>query len=421
MQQGDGLIDRNEAHLCDFIRIRQRRSLDGNAVEEHDPVQVSVLPELCARGEQILDLCLDADLLADLTEDPLLRRFTKPQESAGKGPPVLRQTPIPENKQDLAVFETESFDDDTRHRCMDGGPHPRGHVRRRRHVVLARPLVRMRIELSDTEPDVLIKTERSYALDVEGDFLLEGKIQPAIPADEEDATIAFYVAAHRITAGHCTRSRGRWAALQAAGEREDNPVVGPASRGRERSWTVHRRLRSEAPCLSWDDRKETKAVDFLFPSQLEETAEGENGALPRSPLSVIALLQAVQERFGYISERRLEDVAEYTGAPVSTVYGVTTFYAQFRLQPPGKHLIRVCRGTACHVLGAGEVLTTLQEELGVSEDETTGDGLFTLESVRCLGCCSLAPAIMIDEAIYGRVTREALPEILEPYRGGGSA
>lgn len=162
-------------------------------------------------------------------------------------------------------------------------------------------------------------------------------------------------------------------------------------------------------------------MDFLFPSQLEETAEGENGALPRSPLSVIALLQAVQERFGYISERRLEDVAEYTGAPVSTVYGVTTFYSQFRLQPPGKHLIRVCRGTACHVLGAGEVLTTLQEELGVSEDETTGDGLFTLESVRCLGCCSLAPAIMIDEAIYGRVTREALPEILEPYRGGGSA
>jgi len=158
-------------------------------------------------------------------------------------------------------------------------------------------------------------------------------------------------------------------------------------------------------------------VDALSLSQVEGTAERKN--LVPGSLSVIPLLQAVQERFGYISERQLEEVAEYTGVPVSTVYGVVTFYSQFRLRPPGRHLIRVCQGTACHVLGAGEVLATLQEELGICEGETTGDGLFTLESVRCLGCCSLAPAIMIDEATHGRVTREALPEILAPYRVGG--
>lgn len=160
-------------------------------------------------------------------------------------------------------------------------------------------------------------------------------------------------------------------------------------------------------------------MDVLFPSEVKETAEGKG--LAPGPSSVIPLLQAVQERSGHISERLLEEVAEYTGAPVSTVYGVATFYAQFRLHPPGKHLIRVCQGTACHVLGAGEVLATLQEELGVCEGETTGDGLFTLESVRCLGCCSLAPAIMIDEATHGRVTRAALPGILAQYRVGGGA
>jgi NADH-quinone oxidoreductase subunit E len=158
-------------------------------------------------------------------------------------------------------------------------------------------------------------------------------------------------------------------------------------------------------------------VDALSLSQVEGTAAGKN--LASDPLSVIQLLQAVQERFGYISERQLEEVAEYTETPVSAVYGVATFYAQFRLHPPGRHLIRVCQGTACHVLGAGEVLATLQEELGICEGETTGDGLFTLESVRCLGCCSLAPAIMIDETTHGRVTREALPGILAPYRVGG--
>jgi NADH-quinone oxidoreductase subunit E len=158
-------------------------------------------------------------------------------------------------------------------------------------------------------------------------------------------------------------------------------------------------------------------VNVLSPSRVEQTAESD--ALPRRPSSVIPLLQAVQKRFGYISEQRLEEVAAYAGAPLSDVYGVATFYAQFRLRPPGKHLVRVCQGTACHVLGAAEVLVTLQQDLGVSEGETTRDGLFTLESVRCLGCCSLSPAVMIDDTTHGRVTPESLRDILEPYRTGG--
>ncbi len=141
--------------------------------------------------------------------------------------------------------------------------------------------------------------------------------------------------------------------------------------------------------------------------------------LPRSPDSIIPLLQRVQEEFGYIAEDQLARVAAHTRTPVSAVYGVATFYSQFRLKRPGHHTIRVCEGTACHVLGADEIMDALQEALSVSEGETTADGLFTLESVRCLGCCSLAPAVMIDEETYGRVSRKDIPKILAAYRREG--
>ncbi len=131
---------------------------------------------------------------------------------------------------------------------------------------------------------------------------------------------------------------------------------------------------------------------------------------------IIPLLQRLQEKSGFISEEQIDEVAAATGVSASTVYGVATFYSQFRLQPPGKHMIRVCEGTACHVLGAKAVLDALQTNLGIEVDETTGDGLFSLESVRCLGCCSLAPAIVIDDETYGRVSPDKIGEILKPYR-----
>ncbi len=131
---------------------------------------------------------------------------------------------------------------------------------------------------------------------------------------------------------------------------------------------------------------------------------------------IIPLLQRLQEKSGFISEEQIDEVAAATGVSASTVYGVATFYSQFRLQPPGKHMVRVCEGTACHVLGAKAVLESLKMNLGIDVDETTSDGLFSLESVRCLGCCSLAPAIVTDDETYGRVAPNKIHEILDTYR-----
>lgn len=131
---------------------------------------------------------------------------------------------------------------------------------------------------------------------------------------------------------------------------------------------------------------------------------------------IIPILQKLQEKSGYISEDQIDEVASTTGASPSEVYGVATFYSQFRLQPPGKHMIRVCEGTACHVLGAKDVLEALKMNLAIDVDETTSDGLFSLESVRCLGCCSLAPAIVIDDETYGRVEPNKISKILDAYR-----
>jgi len=149
----------------------------------------------------------------------------------------------------------------------------------------------------------------------------------------------------------------------------------------------------------------------------ESTAKRELfDGFPPSSASVIPLLQRVQDKHGYLSERNLEHVAQYTHVPLSSVYGVATFYSQFRLSSPGQHLIRLCQGTACHVLGGGDILAYLSEKLEVQEGETTEDRLFTLESVRCLGCCSLAPAMMIDDETYGRLTRDKVDEIISSYR-----
>lgn len=137
---------------------------------------------------------------------------------------------------------------------------------------------------------------------------------------------------------------------------------------------------------------------------------------PPDQSSVIPLLQLVQEREGYISPEWVRAIARYTRTPASQIYGVATFYAQFRFQPRGKHVIRLCQGTACHVQGADAILEHLKEALGVGEGETTRDGLFTLEVVRCLGCCSLAPVMMVDQNTYGRLTRRTVHKVLAEYR-----
>lgn len=133
---------------------------------------------------------------------------------------------------------------------------------------------------------------------------------------------------------------------------------------------------------------------------------------------LLSILEAIQQKRRYLPEEDLRIVAQELKIPLSRVYGVATFYGAFSLEPKGKHLISVCHGTACHVRGAGQLTECLEKVLGIKEGETTADGLFTLESVRCLGCCSLSPVISIDGTTYGRVKPEQIPEIIAHYGGG---
>ncbi len=137
--------------------------------------------------------------------------------------------------------------------------------------------------------------------------------------------------------------------------------------------------------------------------------EGELGAL-------IPLLQSAQDTYGYIPETAIDHISEIVGIPPADIYGVITFYSQFRLKPLGKYIIKVCDGTACHVNGSKNLINTIQDTLGIGHDETTDDGLFTLQTVACLGCCSLAPAIVINEETFGRLNSKKLQKILKEYQ-----
>ncbi len=134
------------------------------------------------------------------------------------------------------------------------------------------------------------------------------------------------------------------------------------------------------------------------------------------PSELIQALHRVQEALGYIPSQAQSAVARLLGVPLSQVHGVITFYHFFRTTPPGQHVIRLCLGTACHVRGAPAVLEALQEELGVGLGGTSPDGLFTLEGARCLGACGLAPVMMVDDEVFGRLTPARAREILRRYR-----
>ncbi len=132
--------------------------------------------------------------------------------------------------------------------------------------------------------------------------------------------------------------------------------------------------------------------------------------------NLIAILQQAQEIYGYLPMDVIYHIAEKTGNSPAKVLGVATFYAQFRLQPVGKHLIMLCKGTACHVNGADRMEKAISEYLGIHDGETTEDGLFTLKQVACLGCCSLSPVMMIGEEAYGSLTPEKAISILKDYQ-----
>jgi NADH-quinone oxidoreductase subunit E len=131
--------------------------------------------------------------------------------------------------------------------------------------------------------------------------------------------------------------------------------------------------------------------------------------------ALIPLLQQVQAEIGYLPPAALARIAERAGVSPARVFGVATFYSQFRMEPVGRHIIRVCQGTACHVQGAGGITDAICDELDVAEGATTEDGRFTIEAVACLGCCSLAPVIMIDESTYGRLTPDEARKVVRDY------
>lgn len=131
--------------------------------------------------------------------------------------------------------------------------------------------------------------------------------------------------------------------------------------------------------------------------------------------NLIPLLQGTQEIFGYVPREAFDKISEETDNVLSDMYGVATFYSQFRLNPVGKHIVKVCHGTACHVQSAPELTEALEEVLKIKDGETTEDMLFTLESVACLGCCSLAPVLMIDDETYGKLDRKSTNKVIKQY------
>ena len=135
-----------------------------------------------------------------------------------------------------------------------------------------------------------------------------------------------------------------------------------------------------------------------------------------APGELIPLLQSAQDHFGYIPRRAISYISGVTGVPESEVYGVVTFYSQFRLQPMGKYVIRACDGTACHVSDATMIIETIEDELSIEVGGTTEDGLFTLSIVACIGCCSLSPVIMINDETYGRLTPALVRKLLRSCR-----
>lgn len=133
----------------------------------------------------------------------------------------------------------------------------------------------------------------------------------------------------------------------------------------------------------------------------------------------LAIMQDLQHKYNYIPREGMEQLSEYLGCPLSSLYSMATFYKALSLKPKGRHIIKLCDGTACHIRGSASLLDGISRLLGIRDGGVTEDGMFSLELVNCLGSCALAPAMLIDENYHGKVTVEKLPSILDSYRKGG--
>lgn len=170
-----------------------------------------------------------------------------------------------------------------------------------------------------------------------------------------------------------------------------------------------RGIGSESPghLMTQSDRVEPLDVEALDGIIASQQATGQAALIP--------VLQTAQAHYGYLPAPVLEAVARRLDVPLSTVYGVVTFYAQFHLTPRGRHTIRACQGTACHVKGSKAVLNAVQRTLGVKPGETTDDLRFTLETVACLGACFLAPTMLVDDQYFGNLAPRNVESVLEQF------
>lgn len=134
------------------------------------------------------------------------------------------------------------------------------------------------------------------------------------------------------------------------------------------------------------------------------------------PGNLIMVLHQVQQTYGYIPRNIAIEISERLSVPLAKIYGVVTFYNFFKLEKAGKYKIQVCLGTACYIRGGDDLLKALEKELGIGLNSTTSDGMFSIEAVRCLGCCGLAPVIVINGNVHGRLTTKDIPGIIEQYR-----
>ena len=132
----------------------------------------------------------------------------------------------------------------------------------------------------------------------------------------------------------------------------------------------------------------------------------------RDKSELIPILQEAQEKLGYLPAEAMEEIGKFLGIAGSTIYGVATFYAQFKLHPVGKKVVKVCRGTACHVRGSANILNEVEKKLGIKPSETTPDMKYTIETINCFGSCALAPVVVVNKNIYGRMTTKKVEQVL---------
>jgi NADH-quinone oxidoreductase subunit E len=154
------------------------------------------------------------------------------------------------------------------------------------------------------------------------------------------------------------------------------------------------------------------AIDSLTKADVHEKLNEVFSHYRGDKEELIPILQETQEQFRYLPAAAMREIGRFLKMPESTIYGVSTFYAQFKLTPLGKRVIRVCRGTACHVRGAAKVLSEIEKQLGISAGETTDDLEYTLETVACIGACALAPTMTIDKETHGKMTTKKVAEVL---------